>query len=193
MATGPQPPRPPVPPQPPENRSNLVPIALFSLALIVLLGGIAIWTGLRLLSHAVHVQVQQQGGSRKQFSIKTPFGSLEVNKDVNEASLELPIYPGATQIKEQDSATVNIDIADQAKVRVLAGKFETPDAMDKVIAFYRDRLGGQVTNFKNKDAEGKTVFEIKHDKLQKVVALKSSGHKTAIELVRVSEGGPEAN
>jgi len=193
MATSPQPPRPPAPPQPPGSRSNFVVIALLLLALIVLIGGIAVWVGLRFLSNAVHVQVAQEGGGKKEVSIKTPLGSLEVNKDVNEASLGLPIYPGATRIKEHGSATVNIDIADEAKVRVLAGKFETSDSVDKVRAFYHNRLGNEVTKFKERDEEGKTVFEIKHDKQDKVVALKSNGDKTVIELVRVSEGRPEAN
>jgi len=193
MATSPQPPRPPAPPQPPGSRSNFVVIALLHLALIVLIGGIAVWVGLRFLSNAVHVQVAQEGGGKKEVSIKTPLGSLEVNKDVNEASLGLPIYPGATRIKEHGSATVNIDIADEAKVRVLAGKFETSDSVDKVRAFYHNRLGNEVTKFKERDEEGKTVFEIKHDKQDKVVALKSNGDKTVIELVRVSEGNTEAN
>jgi len=193
MATNPQPPRPPAPPQPPGSRSNFVVIALLLLALLVLVGGIAVWAGLHFLSSAVHVHVEQAGGGKEDVSIKTPLGSLEVKQEVNEASLGLPIYPGATRIKEHDSATVNIDIADQAKVRILAGKFETPDSVDKVIAFYHDRLGDQVTRYKEKDEEGKTVFEIKHDKQDKVVALKSDGGKTVIELVRVSEGKPEAN
>jgi hypothetical protein len=193
MATSPLPPRPPAPPQPPGSRSNFVAIALLILALLVLAGGMAVWTGMRFLSSAVNVHVEQAGGGKKDVSIKTPLGSLEVKQEVNEASLGLPIYPGATAIKEHDSATVNIDIADEAKVRILAGKFETPDSVDKVIAFYHDRLGDQVTRYKEKDEEGKTVFEIKHDKQDKVVALKSSGDKTVIELVRVSEGKPEAN
>ena len=193
MATSPQPPRPPAPPHPPASGSHVVTIALLLLALIVLVGGMAIWGGLRFLSNAVQVQVENQDGGKKEVSIKTPLGSLEVNKDINEASLGLPIYPGATRIKEHDSATVNIDIADETKIRVLAGKFETPDSLDNVRAFYHDRLGDQVTKFKEKDEEGKTVFEIKHDKQQKVVALKSTGNKTVIELVRVSEGNSEAN
>jgi hypothetical protein len=191
MATNP--PRPPAPPQPPGSSSHVLTIALLLLALIVVLGGIAVWVGLRFISSAVHVQVEQGGGDKKEVSIKTPLGSLEVQKDVNEASLGLPIYPGATQIKEHDTATVNLDIGDEAKVRILAGKFETPDSVDKVIAFYHDRLGNQVTKFKEKDEEGKTVFEIKHDKQDKVVALKSAGDRTEIELVHVSEGGKEAN
>ena len=193
MATNPQPPRPPAPPQPPGSRSHIITIALLFVALMGLLACVAAWVGLRFLSNAVHVQVEQQGSGKKEVSIRTPLGSIEVNQDVNEASLGLPIYPGATHIKDHNSATVNLDIANEAKVRVLAGKFETSDSVDKVIAFYRERLGDQVTKFKDKNEEGKTVFEMKHDKQDKVVALKSDGDKTEIELVRVSEGGMEAN
>ena len=189
MATNP--PRPPSPPQSPGNRSHFVVIALLVLALIIVAGGIGVLVGLRFLSSAVHINVDQGGGGKKQVSIKTPLGSLEVNPEVNEASLGLPIYPGATPLKDHDSATVNLDIAGKAKLRVLAGKFESPDSLDKVVAFYHERLGDQVTSFKEKNEEGKTVFEIKHDKQTKVVALKNNGDKTVIELVRVSEGRPE--
>lgn len=193
MATSLPPPRAPVPPQPPGNRGHLVIIALLVLALIVLVGGIGVWVGLRLISRTIQVNVGHEDNADREVSIKTPLGSLEVNKDVNEASLGLPIYPGATQIKNDDTATVNLDIAHETMVRVLAGKFETPDSFDKVVAFYHDRLGGEVTSYKEKDEDGKTVFEIKQDKQQKVVALKSRGDKTVIELVRVAEGKGEAN
>ncbi|HMD86328.1 MAG TPA: hypothetical protein VKO18_16685 [Terriglobia bacterium] len=193
MATGPQPPRPPAPPQPPGSGSHAVTIALLIVALIVLVAGIAVWEGVRFLASAVHVQVENQAGGKKEVSIRTPFGSIEVNKDVNEASLGLPIYPGATHIKEQGSAAVNLDIAEEAQLHVLAGRFETPDSLDKVVAFYHDRLGDQVTKYTERDGEGKTVFEMKHDKHDKVVALKNSGDKTVIELVRVSEGKSDAN
>jgi hypothetical protein len=193
MATGPTPPRPPQPPQAPRSGSNVVAIALLVLALIIVVAGMAVWGRLRFVSHAVRVQVQQADNGKKEFSIKTPLGSLEVNPDVNEASLGLPIYPGATRVSDHDSATVSIDIADEAKVRILAGKFETPDSVAKVQTFYRDRLGDQVTRYKEKDEEGKTVFEIKHDKRVKVVALKSLGGRTLIELVRVSQGHEEGN
>ena len=192
MATGPMPPRPPAPPQPPRSRSNFVVIALLLLALIAVIGAIGVLAGLRLLSHAVNIHVEEEG-NKKAVSIRTPLGSLVVNKDINEASLGLPIYPGATRLKDNDSATVNIDIANETKVRVLAGKFETPDSVDKVTAFYHDRLGNEVTKFKPRDAAGKTVFEIKHDKQTRVVALKNNGEMTLIELVRVSEGPPEGN
>jgi len=193
MATSPQPPRPPAPPPPPGSSSNIIAIVLLLLALIVVVAGIAIWGGLHYLSNAVRVQVKQDHGGQKHVSITTPVGSMQVNKGVDESSLGLPIYPGATPVKEKGSATVNFDILDEAKLQVLAGKFETSDSLDKVQAFYHDRLGDQVTKYKDRDEEGKTVFEIKHDKQDQVVALKRYGNKTVIELVRVSEGNVEAN
>jgi hypothetical protein len=193
MATTPQPPRPPVAPQPPGSRSHFLAIALLLLALIVVLGVAGVMVGVHVLSSAVHLNVDQSASGKKAVSIKTPLGSLEVNHGVDEARLGLPIYPGATAIKENDSGTVNLDIANEAKVRLLAGKFETPDSLEKVVSFYQGHLGDQVTSFKEKNEEGKTVFEIKHNQQTKVVALKSEGGKTLIEMVRVSEGGPEAN
>lgn len=193
MATSPMPPRPPSPPPPPRSNSNYIAIAFLLLALLVVVVGVAIWGGLGLLSRAVHIHVNEQGAGKKEVSISTPVGSLEVNRDVNEASLGLPIYPGATRIVDKGSATVNIDIADETKVQVLAGKFETSDSTDKVRDFYHARLGDQVTKYRDRDENGKTVFELKHDKQDKVVTLKYDGDKTIIELVRVSEGNSEAN
>ena len=191
MDTYPQPPRPPAPPQAPGSGSNFAVIALLILALIVAIGGMAVWLGLRVLSSTVHVNVAD--GAKKEVSIKTPLGSLEVNHELNEASLGLPIYPGATRLTEHDSVNLNFDIGDQTNFRVLAGKFETPDSLEKVRTFYHDHLGDQITKFRDKDEEGETVFEIKAGKLEKAVKLKANGDKTVIELVRVSQAGAEAN
>jgi hypothetical protein len=193
MATSPQPPPPPMPPHPPRSGSMIVLIVVLFLALIVVVAGLGIWTAAHIVSRNLHVQVEHGENGKKEVSIQTPIGSLAVHHEVNEASLGLPIYPGATRVKDKDSATISIDIADEAKVRVLAAKFETPDSYEKVRAFYRDQLGDQVTRYREKDAEGKTVFEIKHDKQQKVVALKSKGDQIEIELVRVAEGHGEGN
>lgn len=193
MATTPQPLRPPAPPAPPRSESHIVAIALLILALIVLVSAIAVWTGFRFLARNVQVQVQEGGGGKKEVSIKTPFGALEVQHDANEASLGLPIYPGATRIKSDGSATVNVDIAGEQNLRVVAAKFETPDPLEKVKDFYQARLGNQVTKFIEKSAEGKTVFEIKRRGLEKVVALRGVGDHTRIELVRVAHGREEGN
>ena len=193
MATSPQPPRPPEPPPPPRSGSNVVPIVLLILALIIVVSGLAVWTGLRYLSQSVRVQVQDSGAGKKEVSIKTPIGSLEVHPVANESTLGLPIYPGATALKQDGGATVNFDFVDEATVRIVVGKFETPDPLEKVKDFYRERLGNQVTKFTEKSPEGKTVFEMKSSQMEKVVALKPYGDGTRIELVRIGHGHEEGN
>ena len=202
MSTSPQPPRapfppqPPVPPQAPRSGSNIVAIALLVLALIVLVSGIAVWTGLRFISHNLRMQVEERGGGNKEVSINIPngkIGSIEVHHDVNENSLGLPIYPGATRVKDKDSATINLGFGGEASVRVLAAKFETSDSLERVKAFYRERLGSQVTKLIDPGWNGKTTFEIKTGDHEKVVVLEGGGSRTLIKLVRVSFGKNEGN
>ena len=193
MSTSPQPPRPPAPPQPPRSGSNLVAIALLVLALIFLVSGIAVWTGLKFLSHNLRLQVEEGGGGRKEVSINTPVGSIEVHHEVNEDSLGLPIYPGARRVKDKDSAAVNLGFGGEASVQVLAAKFETSDSFERVKAFYKERLGSEVSKFTDQGWNGKTTFEIKAKNLEKVVALEGAGSKTLIQLVRVSFGKNESN
>ena len=193
MSTSPQPPRPPAPPQPPRSGSNIVAIALLVLALIVLVSGIAVWTGLKFLSHTFRLQVEERGGGQKEVSINMPFGSIEVHHEVNEDSLGLPLYPGATRVKDKDSATVNLGFGGEASVHVLAAKFETSDSLERVKAFYKERLGSEVSKFTDQGSGAKTTFEIKSDNQEKIVALEGGGNKTLIQLVRVSFGENVSN
>jgi hypothetical protein len=184
---------PSVPSQPPRTASHLLAITLLVLALIITASVLTVWIGLRYLTRGVSVNVEERGRGTKAVSIKTPVGSLEVNQDVDEAHLGLPIYPGATRLKEGDSANVNLAFGDEAHLRVVAAKFETPDSLEKVKDYYKSRLGSEVTKFVEKDQRGETVFEIKRKGLEKVVALQEVGGKTQIALVRVAHGSAETN
>ena len=192
MSTSPLPPRPPAAPQPPRS-GNIVAIALLVLALIVLVSGIAVWTGLKFLSNNLHMQVVEKGGGKNEVSINTPVGSIDVRHEVNENKLGLPIYPGAIQVKDNDSATVDLGFGGEAGVHILAAKFETSDSLESVKAFYKAQLGSEVSKFTDHGSDGKTTFEIKTKGLEKVVALESAGRKTLIKLVRVSFGERESN
>jgi len=202
MSIGPQPPRPAVPPQvppppmapqPPRPGSNIVAIALLVLALIVLVSGITVWIGLKFLSHNLQVQVRERGDSQKEVSINTPVGSVEVHRDVNSDKLGLPIYPGATRLKDKDSASVDLGFGGEAGVHIMAAKFETSESLDTVKAFYKNQLGSAVTQFTDQGPGGKTSFTIKDKGLVKVVELETSGGKTQIKLVRISVGTSESN
>jgi hypothetical protein len=157
-----------------------------------LVSGIAVWTGLKFLSNNLHMQVVEKG-SGKRVSINTPVGSIDVRHEVNENNLGLPIYPGATQVKDNDSATVDLGFGGEAGVHILAAKFETSDPLESVKAFYKTRLGSEVSKFTDHGSDGKTTFEIKDKDLEKVVALESAGRKTLIKLVRISFGEKESN
>jgi len=189
----PQAPPPPLPPQPPRSGSNIIAIALLVLALIVLVSGIAVWTGLRYLSHSFRVQVEDRGGSQKDVSINTPVGSLDVHKDVNADNLGLPIYPGSTRVKDNDSASVDMSFGAEAGVHILAAKFATSDSLETVKAFYKEQLGSRVTKFTDRGPDGKTSFEIKNNDLVSVVEIQGVGGKTTIKLVRIAVGKGESN
>ena len=194
MGTTPQPPRPPVPPPEPRAGSNVVAIVLLVLALIVVVCGLTLYTGVKFLSHNVQLQVDKSDDG-KDVSVKTPVGTFEAHKnsDVNEASLGLPIYPGAQQVNDQDSAGLSMQFPGEQKLKLTVAKFETGDDFDKVEKFYQDRIGGEVTKFTQKDKDGKTVFEIKHKDEDKVVALRSLLTGTRIELVHVLHGANDVN
>ncbi len=193
MSTAPQPPRPPAPPQAPRTGSHIVAIALLVLALIVVVSALTLWIGLRFLAKGVQVRVEEGARGQKEVSIKTPVGSLEVAKEVSEARLGLPVYPGAERLKDKDSASVNIGILGEENVGLWVAKYETDDSLGKVRDFYKQRLGSSVTKFTEKDPKGNTVFEIKHGGDEKVVALESRGGRTLIVLVHVSHSREGAN
>jgi hypothetical protein len=168
-----------------------VAIVFLLLALIVVVSGLVVWGGLHYLARGVQVHVNEAKNG-KQVSVRTPIGSFEVKKDVSEAQLGLPIYPGATRLKDEDSATINLNFGGEQGVHVVVAKFETADDVDKVRSFYQDRVGADVTKFTEKNSEGKTVFEIKRNNQERIVTLKSAGGGTRIELVHLEHGHEES-
>lgn len=188
-------PRPPSPPAPPRSGSNVLAIVLLGLALIVVVSGLAVWVGFHYLARGFRIRQRDSAGGGKQVSISTPFGGINVDagKGVSEASLGLPIYPGSKQLRDNDSASVSLGLPDSNSVRIVAGKFESSDPLEKVEAFYHQRLGSEVTKFTERDSEGKTVFEIKHQDDEKVVSLHRQDDGTRIELVHVGHTRGESN
>jgi hypothetical protein len=163
------------------------------LALIVVLSALTVVVGLRFLARGVKVDVADAGAGKQAVSIQTPVGSLEVNPNVTESQLGLPIYPGAERVRDQGSANVNIAIGEEQGVRVVAAKFQTADPLEKVRDYYKQRLGGEVTKFTHKNQDGRTVFENKRPGQERFVALHGAGPLTLIELVRVVHSAGEAN
>jgi len=111
---------------------------------------------------------KKEEGRKKEVDIKTPVGGLSVRTDVDARDTGLPVYPGARPVKDSDdepgSANVNIGTSFFG-LKVVAAKFETDDAPEKVLEFYRKEMKGlgEVTeckgdiNFKGEKGSKKTV------------------------------------
>ncbi|MFB3922591.1 MAG: hypothetical protein ACE145_12775 [Terriglobia bacterium] len=193
MSAMPPSPRPPAAPQPPRTGSHLLTISLLVLALIIVVSVLTVVVGIRFLARGVKINVAEAGAGKKEVSIKTPVGSLEVRPEVNEARLGLPIYPGAERRPGEGSASVNIAFPNEEGVRVVAAKYQTADSLEKVRDFYKQRLGDEVTKFTPRSREGHAIFEIKRSGQEKIVSIHAAGPVTQIELVRVIHGAGETN
>ena len=84
-------------------------------------------------------------GKKHDVNIQTPLGSLSVHQgDTDVKDTGLPLYPGARIKKDSDdeNRSANVDISSSlVGVKVVALKFESDDAPDKVLAFYRKEMG----------------------------------------------------
>jgi hypothetical protein len=92
-----------------------------------------------------HVEVDKgKNGEDKNVKIDTPLGGLHVRADQTSATdLGLPIYPGAQIAPDHEgdkSADVHFGFG-QFQLRVKVVTYETPDARDKVVAFYKNAMG----------------------------------------------------
>jgi hypothetical protein len=101
--------------------------------------------GSLLAAAGCHVQVDKgENGEKKNVRIDTPLGGLHVRADQTSAGdLGLPLYPGAQIAPDREgdkSADVHLGFG-QFQLRVKVVTYQTPDARDKVIAFYRNAMG----------------------------------------------------
>lgn len=148
----------------------------FAFAALVCLAAL---TGCSITTH------DKENGKKDDVDIRTPFGSLSVREghaDVKDTGLAQ--YPGARPRKDADdehhSANVNIS-SSLFGLKVVAMKFESDDAPDKVLAFYRKDMGkfGKVIDCSG----GFTMVFHRHDKDDEVTCGASdSGHEYKQEL-----------
>jgi hypothetical protein len=101
-----------------------------SIALLVILGLIVAGVVMR------HVNVREKGDK---VEIETPVGSIRVNSDSPHPT-GLPIYPGATRIKSE-GANVELSSKDGQALGVGVEKYATSDNLEKVSAWYVQKLG----------------------------------------------------
>lgn len=136
--------------------------------------------------------VSDQG---KNVDIQTPVGEIKVNQNPNRAS-GLPVYPGATASTEDGHTNVEVS-SGQAGVGVAVENYSTPAALDKVTAWYSQRLGPSFTReTKGNDVkvhgvvvttDADMTFSDDHGDSTRTVVLTQKDGKVEITLVRAGK------
>src|SRR5580700_2752164 len=78
----------------------------------------------------------------KHLDIQSSAGDLHLGNDGDARKAGLPLYPGARPRRDKDdSDPVNLGLLTEAfGFKIVVAKYESEDAPDKVISFYRDKL-----------------------------------------------------
>jgi hypothetical protein len=179
-------------------------VAIIAVAALALLAGCTVHEG------------RTESGEKK-VDIRTPFGDLKVNTDVDVKDTGLPVYPGAervaTSTENKDAANVNIS-SGSFGLKVVAIKFRSGDPPSKVLDFYRPTMKAFGGKFLECQQQGFVTYnhvdnskEITCDKgshigtdvelkagtpdRQHIVAVKPNGSGSEFALVYVSKHGKE--
>ena len=152
-------------------------------------------------------------GKDKDVDIRTPFGSLSVHKGASDVKdTGLTAYPGAQLKKDvdDDEGGANVNMSSSFfGLKVVALKYQSNDAPDKVLNFYRkdmtkygkvlDCTGGFNMTFRRRDRDAEVScddhrgsdhsyreeLKVGTEYNQRIVAVKPSGNGTEFAVVYV--------
>ena len=110
-----------------------------------------------LLLAACDVDVQGEGKD-KNLDVRTAFGEVSVHTGESGPDTGLPVYPGAQHLRDKDQDPENADIklgTSFLGLHVAGAKFESSDAPQAILDFYRDKLSAYGTVI---ECKGDIVF-----------------------------------
>ena len=89
-----------------------------------------------------NAQQKSDDDQDKQFDVHSSLGDAHIGNDPNSRDLGLPIYPGARLRKHDDNRSgANFSILTEAfGVKFMVANYDSDDAPEKLIAYYRDKL-----------------------------------------------------
>ena len=97
-----------------------------------------------LLVNACSIHVDDKDKKNEKVDIQTPLADLKVDTSDKAVDNGIPVYPGAKlrpPEKDGDNHSANINIgAFGFGLKVIAAEYETPDAPEKVKAFYDEKM-----------------------------------------------------
>lgn len=158
-------------------------IVICGTALMLIVAGV-------LLVRQIHVK-ETGAGDHKTVSVETPLGSMSLHprKDLDPASIGIPIYPGATRTDKQGGAEFQWDAGDFHKEFDVAGAlYVTGDSVEKVRQYYQQKF----PDWKHKwDNNGAWHLETHEGNRVRSVSVNSSDGTTRIAVA--SLGPPASN
>lgn len=182
----------PTPPLPPPEKPN--PAVWWVLG--ILGAGIVVLVLAGVIVTAFVARQFRIRSSGNRVEIQTPAGELRVNK-AGTHDTGLPVYPGAVA-SESSGGNVVFSTTDDKRVGIFAEHFQSSDSLEKVQAWYRNRLGPEFHQEgpDQKEASHKDRVDMgEHDLAfvddtgdgARIVALKRISGGTEIDLVRVGK------
>jgi len=158
----------------------------------MLMVAVALLGWLILPACSVSVKDHDQSGNNK-VDIDTPLGGIHVNEEANVRDTGLEVYPGARpkpKTEDGDNKSANVNISSGLfGVKVVAIEYESDDAPDKILTFYRAQLkkyGAVVECHTHK--QGSDLHVNPGEDKAKPVSCESDNSGNVIELKTGTEG-----
>jgi hypothetical protein len=86
-------------------------------------------------------QNQKSDDQDDHLDVRSNVGNLHLGKDADAAKAGLPLYPGARPKQEKDNDPLNFGVLTESfGFKIAVAKYESDDAPEKILAFYRDKL-----------------------------------------------------
>jgi len=85
---------------------------------------------------------KQESGGKAEVDIQTPVGDVSVRTGVDAPDTGLKVYPGARPLVDEDDAgNADVNVGNSLfGVKVVAAKYESADAEEKIIEFYKNEM-----------------------------------------------------
>lgn len=169
----------PMAPPPPKKSGGALKVILIALGVIVILVvvgiiGISLFVKKTVLDN---ISVKEGPGGKGEISINTPGGQLKLSSknEISEEKLGVPIYPGAKA--DEGAGSISFTGTDEKGSGTFGGAaFTTTDSVDKVVEFYKSKLGSKVTVL-DSTSEGKhsVILNVATEKSWKTITIQDEG------------------
>lgn len=166
-------------PVPPRKSGGALKVILIAVGVIVILIVIGIVGVGLFIKKAVldNVSVKEGPGGKTEVTLNTPTGKLKIDSksEITEEKLGVPIYPGARA--EEGAGSISFSGEGDKSGTFGGASFTTTDSIDKVVEFYKSRLGSKVTVL-DTTSEGKhsVILNVSAQNSWKTIAIEDSGN-----------------